>query len=125
LSTEVRKVTIMGEKVMKLLKLRCNDTDDDDVDELFMFHNGTRFWPPSGTFAMVQATEIPFNTLFTFGPDEGKRISLRDDESPLGSDSLGFVDVSRFEPNGEHSKTFVGGSGGDYTLTYRLGDLDI
>ncbi|MFD0126172.1 hypothetical protein [Streptomyces virginiae] len=118
-------MTIMGERVMKLTRLRCNDTDDDDVDELFMFHNGTRFWPPSGIFSMVQATEVGFDTLFPFGGDENKRISLRDDESPLGSDSLGFVDVSRFEPNGEHAKKFVGGSGGDYTLTYRIGDLSI
>ncbi|MFJ8078034.1 hypothetical protein ACIQ7Q_29930 [Streptomyces sp. NPDC096176] len=113
----------MGEKSVKVTKLRCNETDDDEVDELFMFHNGNRIWPPSGIFSMTQATEVPMNILQDFGAGESMRFSLRDDESPLGSDSLGFVDISRFEPNGEHFKDFSGGEGGSYTLTYRMREV--
>ncbi|KAB1141844.1 hypothetical protein F7R91_30995 [Streptomyces luteolifulvus] len=101
------------------------ETDDDNVDELFMFHNGTRFWPPSGIFSMTKDTEAFVNQVFEFGADAEMRFSLRDDESPLGSDSLGFVDISRTESNGEHTGDFEGGEGGSYTLTYRVGDLDL
>ncbi|MFF2778593.1 hypothetical protein ACFVU3_27195 [Streptomyces sp. NPDC058052] len=113
----------MGEKSVKLTRIRCNETDDDEVDELFMFHNGTRFWPPSGIFSMTQGTEVGMDSVFDFGADETKRISLRDDESPLGSDSLGWVEISRFEPNGPHDKNFGGGDGGSYTLSYRVREI--
>ena len=113
----------MGEKSVKVVKLRCNATDDDDVDELFMFHNGNRVWPPSGIFSMTKDTEVPMDIQKEFGGDESMRFSLRDDESPLGSDSLGFLDVSRFEPNGPNEKDFEGGEGGSYTLFYRVREI--
>ncbi|MEV8045013.1 hypothetical protein [Streptomyces griseoluteus] len=114
-------------RVAKAIKIRCNETDDDDVDELFMFWNGIRFWPPSGIFSMSKDTEafVEPDTIRQFGANESMRFSLRDDESPLGSDSLGFVDINRNESNGEHVRNFEGGEGGSYTLTYRVGDSDI
>jgi hypothetical protein len=112
----------MGEKSVKLVRLRCNDTDD-DVDELFMFHNGTRCWPPSGVFRLTQGGEVPMDLVRDFSAAESMRFSLRDDESPLGSDSLGFVDISRFEPNGPHEKNFGGGEGRSYTLFYRMREI--
>ncbi|MEH7218719.1 hypothetical protein [Bacillus toyonensis] len=113
----------MSEKSVKVTRLRCNQTDDDDVDEVFMFHNGGRIWPPSGIFSMTQGTEVPMDIPKDFGGDESMRFSLRDDESPLGSDSLGFVDISRFESNGDHQQDFGGGEGGSYTLFYRVREI--
>jgi hypothetical protein len=112
----------MGEKSVKVVRLRCNETDDDDADELFMFHNGGRIWPPSGIFTMTKDVEVPMDIVKDFGAGESMRFSLRDDET-FGSDSLGFVDISRFEPNGEHAKNFQGGEGGSYTLTYRIREI--
>lgn len=113
----------MGEKSVKLTRLRCNETDDDEVDELFMFHNGTRIWPPSGIFSMTQGTEVGMDISKDFGGGQSMRFSLRDDESPLGSDSLGFLDIDASQPNGPHEKNFSGGSGGNYTLFYRMREI--
>lgn len=111
----------MGERSVKVTRLRCNQTDDDDVDEVFMFHNGSRIWPPSGIFSMTQATEVPMDISKDFGADQSMRFSLRDDET-FGSDSLGFIDISAFEPLGPHERNFDGG-GGSYTLFYRMREI--
>jgi hypothetical protein len=65
----------MGEKSVKVVKLRCNQTDDDDVDEIFMFHNGGRIFPPSGVVRFVQGMEFPMDIPKDFGvPSAGWRI---------------------------------------------------
>ncbi|MGE9752886.1 hypothetical protein ACQP3R_08220 [Bacillus inaquosorum] len=110
----------MSEKQVKLLRLKCNETDDDDKDELFMFCNGSRFWPPSGIFSMTKDVEIGMSFVKDFGGDQNIRFSLRDDESPLGSDSLGWVDIPVFKPTGQYDQNFEGGEGGSYTLTYKI-----
>jgi hypothetical protein len=88
-----------------------------------MFHNGTMCWPPSGIFSMTQNTEVPMDLVRDFGAAESMRFSLWDDEGPLGSDSLDFLDISRFEPNGPHEKNFGGGEGGSsYVILPDAGD---
>ncbi len=109
----------MGEKSVKLVRLRCNDTDDAEVDELFMLHNGARCWPPSGEFSMTRNTEVVMDLVRDFGAAESMRFSLQDEEDLGPSDSLGFLDIFRFEPNGSHERNF-GSGGGSYTLSYSV-----
>ncbi|WP_329230184.1 hypothetical protein [Streptomyces canus] len=71
---------------------------------------------------MTQATEVPMDIPKDFDGTDFMQFSLRDDET-FGSDSLGVVNISHFESNGEHSQDFSGGSGGSYTLTYRVREI--
>ncbi|MFC9832162.1 hypothetical protein ACFZAB_34325 [Streptomyces albogriseolus] len=114
-------------KAVQALRITCHATDDDDVDELFMFYNGIRFWPNAGdgtVGATATGTYNVFSPIVAFNGNN-VRFSLRDDESPLGSDSLGWIDVSPDEPVGEHQADFDGGGDdGHYTLTYKVGNSD-
>lgn len=112
----------MGEKSVKLTKIRCNQPQDGDADELFMFHNGTRIWPPSGIFTMTQDVEKILDITKDFNGADSMRFSLRDDET-FGSDSLGFIDIRSSDPNGPHERNFEGGEGGSYTLSYRIREI--
>jgi hypothetical protein len=108
-------------KAVKAIKILCNETDDDEVDELFMFANGQRFWPNSddGIVQMVAGTEHGINSPLYELDGGNVRFSLRDDESPLGSDSLGWVDISANESEGIHEGVFDPGDG-YYVLTYKV-----
>ena len=115
----------MGEKQVKIVKLKCFQADDGDTDECIMFHNGGRIWPPSGVFSVSTGNEVPMNITKQFGGDESMRFSLRDDDD-IGSDSLGFVDISRFQENTfpggpDHEKDFEGGEGGSAIISFRSG----
>ncbi|MER7822647.1 hypothetical protein ABTX85_08790 [Streptomyces sp. NPDC096097] len=50
------------------------------------------------------------------------RFSLQDDESPFGSDSLGWVDVSANDPEGNYEAAFDPGDG-HYVLFYKVIDF--
>ncbi|MGQ4485205.1 hypothetical protein LRE75_13120 [Streptomyces sp. 372A] len=110
-------------KAVKAISIYCHQTDDDDVDELFMFYNGQRFWPNSsdGTVGATQTGTYGVNSPIYELPG---RFSLRDDESPLGSDSLGWVDLSADEPEGQNQADFIGtDDDGHYTLTYKVKEI--
>lgn len=109
-------------RAVRATSITCHATDDDDVDEIFLHYNGRRIWPSAdGTVDATPLGTYPINS-DTF--DLPGRFSLRDDEGPWGSDSLGWVDLSADEPVGpDQHADFIGtDDDGHYTLNYRIGE---
>ncbi|MFJ6372784.1 hypothetical protein ACIQK5_31965 [Streptomyces virginiae] len=107
--------------VLTMDRLRCEDPQDSNIDEIMIQANGRQVWPFSGFFSIGAGLEVPLGVDFAFN---GEVTVVLFDQEDIGSDDdLGGVVISEGDTNG--SEQFdITGDDFHYVLTYRVKVVD-
>ncbi|MBF2047525.1 MAG: hypothetical protein EDM05_030420 [Leptolyngbya sp. IPPAS B-1204] len=113
----------MAAAAVKLIRLRCENPQDNLTDEVKMQQDGRQIWPnrDDGYFSISTGNEVPLNLVLAF--DTVTRITLYDDEDLGSDDNLGTAEIFDYEAGGERTKD-IAGPGSLYRLTYIVKTLD-
>ncbi|MFD3547414.1 hypothetical protein ACFWUW_17740 [Streptomyces sp. NPDC058655] len=102
---------------MTMDKLRCEDPQDSNIDEIMIQANGMQIWPFSGFFSIGAGLEVPLGVNFAF---KGEVTVVLLDQEDLGTDDdLGGVIISEGDTNGPE-RFDITGDDFHYVLTYRV-----
>ncbi|MGW2836504.1 hypothetical protein ACWCWD_01735 [Streptomyces sp. NPDC001493] len=119
---------------IQLVDLYCGDESEGDHDEAYLniAANGgkaVRLWPANASYQTMgtgyrRALDgSNGNALLILGKTESRTLSLWDYDSTSGDDRLGSVTVTGNEFGAETQYRVLEGSGGVYTIAYRVVDI--
>ena len=86
----------MSEKLLhvKLLKLDCYLTDENDSDEVYLKVNGKKIWPEDKAFESIDYGEYQVDAIIKdISPESWVQIELWDQDVLTANDKLGTFDL--------------------------------
>ncbi|MFD3654553.1 hypothetical protein [Streptomyces sp. NPDC058620] len=118
---------------IQLIDLHCGDESEGDHDEAYLNIAGVgkpvKLWPASakyqtmGTGYVRSLAESNSNAQLILGKQESRTLSLWDYDSTSGDDLMGSVTITGNEFGAETQYRVLQGSGGVYTIAYRVIDI--
>ncbi|WP_030205131.1 hypothetical protein [Streptomyces sp. NRRL S-87] len=119
---------------IELLELTCHQQSEGDHDEAYIKitdanGNQIKVWPGSakyqtmGTNYVRSLTDANGNAALVLGRDQARTLTLWDDDTTSGDDKLGATLVTGSEAGSEIQYRSLEGSGGVYTIAYRVIDI--
>ncbi|GII94102.1 hypothetical protein [Sinosporangium siamense] len=113
---------------IELLSIYCNKNSEGGHDEAYLNMDGGKVWPRSVRYQTMGAgytrsmTDANGIDAFRIPVYEERGFSLWDYDSTSGDDALGSFAVRGDEVGTTQTKR-ISGSGGSYTVTYRVVDV--
>ncbi|MFF2778594.1 hypothetical protein ACFVU3_27200 [Streptomyces sp. NPDC058052] len=107
--------------VLTMDRLRCENPQDSDFDEIMIQANGRQVWPFTGWFTIGTGLEVPIGVDVAFNGEV--TVVLYDQEDFGTDDDLGGVIISEGDTDGQARFDITGG-GFHYILTYRVKVVD-
>ncbi|MEV7613369.1 hypothetical protein [Streptomyces sp. NPDC089799] len=119
---------------IELLELTCHQQSEGDHDEAYLKitdanGNQIKVWPGSakyqtmGTNYVRSLTDGNGNSALVLGKQQARTLTLWDYDTTSGDDKLGATLVTGSEAGAEVQYRSLEGSGGVYTLAYRVIDI--
>ncbi|GHB81566.1 hypothetical protein GCM10010347_60460 [Streptomyces cirratus] len=119
---------------IELLELTCHQQSEGDHDEAYIKitdanGNQVKVWPGSakyqtmGTDYLRSLSDANGNAALVLGKQQARTLTLWDYDSTSSDDKLGATLVTGSEANGEVQYRSLEGSGGVYTIAYRVIDI--
>ncbi|WP_329192056.1 MULTISPECIES: hypothetical protein [unclassified Streptomyces] len=119
---------------IELLELTCHQQSEGDHDEAYIKitdanGNQVKVWPGSakyqtmGTNYLRSLSDANGNAALVLGKQQARTLTLWDYDSTSSDDKLGATLVTGSEANGEVQYRSLEGSGGVYTIAYRVIDI--
>ncbi|MFD3546592.1 hypothetical protein ACFWUW_13465 [Streptomyces sp. NPDC058655] len=119
---------------IELLELTCHRQSEGDHDEAYIKitdanGNQVKVWPGSakyqtmGTGYLRPLGDANGNDALVLGKQQARTLTLWDSDSTSSDDKLGATLVTGSEANGEVQYRSLEGSGGVYTIAYRVIDI--
>ncbi|OKK22355.1 hypothetical protein AMK16_04190 [Streptomyces sp. CB00455] len=119
---------------IELLELTCHKQSEGDHDEAYIKitdanGNQVKVWPGSGKYQTMGTDYVrPLgdangNAALVLGKQQARTLTLWDYDTTSPDDKLGATLVTGSEFNGEVQYRSLEGSGGAYTIAYRVIDI--
>ncbi|MBT2403152.1 MULTISPECIES: hypothetical protein [unclassified Streptomyces] len=119
---------------IELLELTCHQQSEGDHDEAYIKitdanGNQIKVWPGSakyqtmGTNYVRSLDDANGNAALVLGKQQARTLTLWDYDTTSSDDKLGATLVTGSEVNGEVQYRSLEGSGGVYTIAYRVIDI--
>ncbi|GGZ62964.1 hypothetical protein AB0P12_00405 [Streptomyces subrutilus] len=119
---------------VELLELTCHQQSEGDHDEAYIKitdanGNQVKVWPGSGKYQTMGTNYLRSlgdangNAALVLGKQQARTLTLWDFDSTSSDDKLGSTLVTGSEAGGEVQYRSLEGSGGVYTIAYRVIDI--
>ncbi|MFV2119755.1 hypothetical protein ACE14D_15475 [Streptomyces sp. Act-28] len=119
---------------VELLQLTCHQHSEGNHDEAYLNitdanGNAVKVWPGNVTYQTMGAgyvrslTDGNGNAALVLGKQQARTMTLWDYDTTSGDDKLGSTLVTGSEAGGEVQYRSLEGSGGVYTIAYRVIDI--
>ncbi|MFG2872707.1 hypothetical protein [Streptomyces sp. NPDC048338] len=119
---------------IELLELTCHQNSEGGHDEAYIKitdanGNAVKVWPGSLSYQTMGAgyvrslTDADGNAALVLGKQQARTLTLWDDDTTSSDDKLGSTLVTGSEFGGETQWRSLEGSGGVYTIAYRVIDI--
>ncbi|WP_418955549.1 hypothetical protein [Streptomyces tritici] len=120
---------------IELLELHCHQNSEGNHDEAYIKltdanGNHVKVWPGNGISYQTMGagyvrylTDANGNAALVLGKEQARTLTLWDDDSSSGDDKLGATLITGSEAGAETQWRSLEGSGGVYTIAYRVVDI--